>query len=471
MFDTWILFGDPSLRVVGVAGPGFTISAGQDAIDLCAPDEASIDLEITQLLGFEDPVTLSASGNPAGTTVVFADNPIIPPATTQMTVIADGSAPPGVYEIEVTGTAGEMTRSTFIELGISTDLPAQVTLASPPDGATEVSRKPTLMWNDAAQALSYHVQVDEDAGFSSPLYDQWVDGTEFAIVVNLESLTTYYWRVEASNGCGLGTMSDTFDFTTLEQPDYFTEEFIADNDLSNYTVEIAPDGSGDYYAICGYEASELPTDPVGGTTLPLSDDDYETVIPSQDVSFYGIAYDRFYVGSNGYITFDTGDTDYSESLADHFDQIRISGLFDDLNPSAGGTVSWKELGDRVAITWDGVPEYYDDGSNTFQIELFFDGMIRMTWLGIGADDGIAGLSEGEGVPPEFGEIETDLSSSPECGAECVADINGDDAVNVMDLLLVLDAWGMHVGPEDMNGDGVVNVLDLLLLLDNWGPCP
>jgi hypothetical protein len=42
---------------------------------------------------------------------------------------------------------------------------------------------------------------------------------------------------------------------------------------------------------------------------------------------------------------------------------------------------------------------------------------------------------------------------------------------VMDLLLVLDAWGMHVGPEDMNGDGVVNVLDLLLLLDNWGPCP
>jgi bacillopeptidase F len=49
------------------------------------------------------------------------------------------------------------------------------------------------------------------------------------------------------------------------------------------------------------------------------------------------------------------------------------------------------------------------------------------------------------------------------------DVNGDGSVNVIDLLLLLDAWGPCPGcPEDVNGDGIVNVIDMLLLLDNWG---
>ena len=50
------------------------------------------------------------------------------------------------------------------------------------------------------------------------------------------------------------------------------------------------------------------------------------------VSLYGQTYSTFYVGSNGYITFTAGDTDYTESLSDHFGEPRISALFDDLNP-------------------------------------------------------------------------------------------------------------------------------------------
>ena len=57
------------------------------------------------------------------------------------------------------------------------------------------------------------------------------------------------------------------------------------------------------------------------------------------------------------------------------------------------------------------------------------------------------------------------------GGGCVADINGDEVVDVLDLLAVLAAWGATSGPEDINGDGIVDVLDLLDLLANWGPCP
>ncbi len=50
-----------------------------------------------------------------------------------------------------------------------------------------------------------------------------------------------------------------------------------------------------------------------------------------------------------------------------------------------------------------------------------------------------------------------------------ADVNGDGAVDVLDLLAVLGAWGPCPDcPEDINDDGTVDVLDLLAVLANWG---
>jgi len=50
-----------------------------------------------------------------------------------------------------------------------------------------------------------------------------------------------------------------------------------------------------------------------------------------------------------------------------------------------------------------------------------------------------------------------------------ADIDGDGAVGVSDLLALLAAWGTCDDcPEDINDDGFVNVADLLDLLGAWG---
>jgi hypothetical protein len=50
------------------------------------------------------------------------------------------------------------------------------------------------------------------------------------------------------------------------------------------------------------------------------------------------------------------------------------------------------------------------------------------------------------------------------------DINGDNYVNVSDLLTIIDQWGLTDSPADVNEDGIVNVSDLLIVIDNWGPC-
>lgn len=54
---------------------------------------------------------------------------------------------------------------------------------------------------------------------------------------------------------------------------------------------------------------------------------------------------------------------------------------------------------------------------------------------------------------------------------CQGDLNGDEAVNVLDLLDMLTAWGPNPGHvADLNFDGAVNVSDLLIMLAAWGPC-
>lgn len=55
-------------------------------------------------------------------------------------------------------------------------------------------------------------------------------------------------------------------------------------------------------------------------------------------------------------------------------------------------------------------------------------------------------------------------------AECdLADVNNDNHVNVDDLLIVLNEWGVADSDADVTGDGTVNVDDLLHVLNNWGP--
>ncbi len=58
----------------------------------------------------------------------------------------------------------------------------------------------------------------------------------------------------------------------------------------------------------------------------------------------------------------------------------------------------------------------------------------------------------------------------EIGA-CPADLDGDGAVGITDLLAMLAAWGTDPGgPPDLDGDGIVGITDLLELLSSWGPC-
>lgn len=260
---------------------------------------------------------------------------------------------------------------------------------------------------------------------------------------------------------------------TVESVDHFTEIFEPNgNDMAYRTLTFRPGIWGDYYELCVSDAEAFPVDPTGGFEVLLNDDDYFAVkLYEEKINFYGIEHDVFYIGSNGYITFESGDTHYFEGLVEHYELPRISALFDDLDPSSGGVISWKQLDDRVVVTFENVPEFSLSSVNSFQIEMRFNGKIRITLLDIVADDGLLGLSEGVGLPVYFAE--SDLSEYAFC--EFTGDLNEDQDVDFSDFTLLCDYWRSHNCQSynfwcdgcDINQDRSVDILDLQILAEHW----
>lgn len=91
-------------------------------------------------------------------------------------------------------------------------------LTNPSNGATNVSRSPSLMWEDVDEATSYNVQLALDNGFSNLIVDQSNVSNSFLTVTGLDYETTYYWRVNSENSETVSEWSDVWSFTTMADP-------------------------------------------------------------------------------------------------------------------------------------------------------------------------------------------------------------------------------------------------------------
>jgi len=194
---------------------------------------------------------------------------------------------------------------------------------------------------------------------------------------------------------------------------WMTEQFGSGVDLEGLGIRLTPTGnpSPPLWQLCTTLSGDVWLDPSTHTPLQLSDD--EAVLQSLPFpfEFAGQTWSDVYVCSNGYLTFGTADTTYTETLAAHFDRPRISGFFDDLDPRDGGQVlvGTGPAGSFV-VTWQGIPEYSVPGtSNTVQVILHPDGAIEMSWPSLTATTAIVGPSIGGGVPSDF--VLTDLSNA------------------------------------------------------------
>ncbi len=200
--------------------PGFTLGADPTGVDVCAPANADYTIDVGSILGFSNSIDLAATGEPAGTTVGFSVNPVVPGNSSVMTVTNTGAAAAGTYAINVTGTDAitPEVKNINVELGVTTAVPGAATLTSPANGAIDTAIAPTLEWSAAVQGDEYEVEVASDAGFANVVYSNTTTDTSDTVGSPLDSLTTYHWRVRSTNICGTGSYSATFSFTTSDVP-------------------------------------------------------------------------------------------------------------------------------------------------------------------------------------------------------------------------------------------------------------
>jgi len=158
-------------------------------------------------------------------------------------------------------------------------------------------------------------------------------------------------------------------------------------------------GSGGRYVLDCFE--------VNGTLLGLSDDDSEEVALGFSFPYQGSSFSSVFVNSNGNLTFGGGDTDFSESESEFLNELpRIAPLWDDLNPSSGGTIVVDSDSNTWTVTFLEVPEFASTSPNSFEVTLESDGTITIEYGVVSANDGLVGITEGGGAPAG----QTDLSA-------------------------------------------------------------
>ena len=98
-----------------------------------------------------------------------------------------------------------------------TGIPFTPMLLSPLDHAENISVDTFLVWKASAGTISYSLQVAEDPTFTNLVIDQPTIGDTSFPVSSLQYLTTYFWRVSATNDNGSSDWSEVWQFTTGQE--------------------------------------------------------------------------------------------------------------------------------------------------------------------------------------------------------------------------------------------------------------
>ncbi len=194
-----------------------------------------------------------------------------------------------------------------------------------------------------------------------------------------------------------------------------------------------------------------------GTSLGLTDESVAASLPLQFNfpirGLAGVTTNAIDVTSNGVVYLEAGIATSSRcchgSVTTFLSTVaNISVWWHDLNVSHGGDVLFNSLPNKAIVTWMGVPEHYDQPSNTVQLQMFPDGSFQIAFEEItqpGSHSVLVGFTPGNGAADPG---EHDLSTLPiSTAAEPTVYELFDIATDTRDL----DNWGASFIPNTAGG--------------------
>jgi hypothetical protein len=152
-------------------------------------------------------------------------------SSTQLNKTISGNSTLDVKIDSLVATSGTSVKTVFktlppitgsvVDLGnlaITMPGPQPPQLSTPGNGALNQNTATTLSWNASANAASYGLQISTGNAFSTYTYNQNGFSAPGQGITGLHSSTLYYWRVNAANKYGTSAWSDTWSFTTRNNP-------------------------------------------------------------------------------------------------------------------------------------------------------------------------------------------------------------------------------------------------------------
>jgi len=117
--------------ITSVNAPGFGLTASPTAVSVTQGGSGTSTISSTGTNGFDSSISLSATGQPAGVTVVLGPKSISGAGTSTMTITVASSAAVGTYRIKVTGTSGSITEIVTVTLTVG-KVPSGYTISASP---------------------------------------------------------------------------------------------------------------------------------------------------------------------------------------------------------------------------------------------------------------------------------------------------------------------------------------------------
>lgn len=203
--------------IIPATQPGFLFIAGPYAQTTCLPENINIDITTDSLLGYNEPLTFSATGLPAGATATFTPNPALPSEEVTMSIDMSGFTTSGSATITVTAEGANLpAQSREVNVNyIANDFSALAT-NQPAEGAVGQSQAPTFSWTDVQSVDSYMIEIATSPAFGSSTVEtqSGITTNSYVPMAILDKSTIYYWRVTPSNACGSGIATATSSFQT-----------------------------------------------------------------------------------------------------------------------------------------------------------------------------------------------------------------------------------------------------------------
>lgn len=327
--------------------------------------------------------------------------------------------------------------------------PINITVTGPLGGPFDTSPRVFTLENIGSSSLTWSVLVEPPLE-ASPTGGTLAAGATRDVSVSLDANAAAFFPVGVhplsivfSNRISHEVTKRTFTLKVTADSNPVVEEFTNERtfDLDFRSVTFTPDGTN-AYEVCRDVVSGFYSSTFLATTLNIPEDGYVKInlAGGQRVRLFGKDYSSVYVSEEGAVTMTQPPANADFKLADHFAQPRVSGVFRDMTSNATGRVSWRQLPDRFVATWEKAKANGFFLTNNFQIEMFTNGVTRITFLNVEGNVGIVGLSAGGGVPPGLQQ----------------ADFSGLSGCNIPPLKLTLPSVVTEgINPRD--GAGTVSI--------------